>query len=104
MAEDEARRISKRSRAALAAYKARGGMLGASHLECRNLDDGAQRKGSEAMRRRAVDAHRDVLPIMVEMRRDGATLQAIADRLNEDGQLTLRDKPWTAVSVMRVLD
>ena len=49
VAEDEARRISERTKAALAAYKARGGVLGASRTECRNLTEDARRKGSEAM-------------------------------------------------------
>ena len=44
----EARRISDRTKAALAAYKARGGVLRASRPECRNLTREARRKGAKA--------------------------------------------------------
>jgi len=36
--------------------------------------------------------------------KDGLSLQAIAKRLNEDGQTTRRGKPWNAVQVSRVLE
>ncbi len=104
VAEDEGRRISERTRAALAAYKARGGMLGASRPECQNLTDEARSKGTQVMREKTLKAHSELLPIIVELRQNGATLQAIADRLNADGHLTVRGKAWTAVAVMRVLN
>ena len=103
VAEDEARRISERTKAALEAYKARGGKLGAARPECRNLDADARRRGAQAMREKAKRARRDVLPIAQALRDDGRTLQEIANRLNELGHVTVRGKSWNAVGVMRML-
>jgi ribosome-binding protein aMBF1 (putative translation factor) len=41
---------------------------------------------------------------MIEWRQTGMSQQAIADRLNEEGQTTRRGKPWNQVQVMRVLE
>lgn len=47
VAADEARRISDRTKAALKAYKARGGLLGISLPQCRNLTDEARERGTK---------------------------------------------------------
>jgi DNA invertase Pin-like site-specific DNA recombinase len=80
VAENEARMIGERTRAALAAYKARGGSLGASRPECRNLTDEARRRGVEA-----------------------AARAQIADRLNALGHTTRRGSRWNQGQVSRVL-
>lgn len=108
VAEDEVRRISARTKAALAAYKARGGRLGASLKQCRNLTDAARNKGAKAAaivhQRNADEAYHDVIEIMAALRDAGSSLREIADRLNVDGFTTRRGKPWNAMQVARVLE
>lgn len=107
VAQDEAERISQRTRDALAALKARGGLLGASLPQCRNLTDEDRRRGVEAAaathRRLADEAYADLIQDMVSWREQGWSQQAIADELNDEGHTTRRGKPWNQVQVARVL-
>jgi DNA invertase Pin-like site-specific DNA recombinase len=108
VAEAEAEAAGARTRAALQAYKARGGKLGASLPRCRNLTDAGRaegsRRGGEATRAAAVAAVADLVPAMARLRAEGLTLQAIADRLNADGHTTRTGARWGAVQVKRALD
>lgn len=108
VAEDEVRRISARTKAALAAYKARGGALGAQRPECReNLSASARAKGTRlaaaARTRYAIEAYADLADYVRELSDDGLSLRAIADDLNQQGQTTRRGKPWNPMQVSRVL-
>lgn len=103
-AEEEARKISERTKAALAALKARGVKLGTP----RNLTQegrvrGAAKSGKVA-KAKADEAYSDITPLVKQLRSEGLTLQSIADRLNNDGHTTRRAKPWNQVQVMRVLE
>src|SRR5207302_6263492 len=108
VAEAEAVAISQRTKAALAAYKARGGKLGAELPQCRNLTLEAQKKGAQragvAVAKAAQEAYADLLPTMTELRDKGLALQAIAEKLNTEGHTTRRGKPWNPVQVARVLE
>ena len=108
VAEDEAIRISQRTKAALAAYKARGGLLGGSRPECRNLtEDGRQRGVQAASRKRtasAAEAYTDLTPMMREWKADGYTQKAIANELNRLEYATRQGKPWNQGQVSRVLN
>lgn len=112
VAQEEAKAISERTKAALAAYKARGGLLGSAregHWEGKeevrlNALVKAREVSSKVISREARAAFSDLLPMMMEMRSSGATLQEIADRLNSEGQTTRRGKEWSATQVKRVLE
>jgi DNA invertase Pin-like site-specific DNA recombinase len=108
VAEDEVRRISERTRAALAAYKARGGRLGAALQSCRNLTPEARKIGAKnagaAARAKADEAYSDIADDLRTLRARGMPFRAIADELNERGHTTRRGKPWNAMQVRRVLE
>jgi DNA invertase Pin-like site-specific DNA recombinase len=108
VAANEARAISTRTREALAAYKARGGKLGASLPQCRNLTDQARKLGSAASaaarRKDAEHAYDHLIDSLREFRTEGLTYQAIAERLNEMGHATRQGFPWTSGQVFRVIN
>src|SRR6185312_14613248 len=103
VAEHEAKAISERTKAALAAYKARGGKLGAELPQCRNLTTEARAKGicmaADASRQAADEAYSDLIPTLQAMKAEGLALRAIAERLNAEGHTTRRGKPWNQVQV-----
>lgn len=103
VAENEARAISERTKAALAAYKARGGVLGTNNLTAEGTIKGA-RAGARAVKEKAEEAYSDVVPMILELKGQGMTQQAIADRLNADGHTTRTGKPWGQVQVKRLID
>lgn len=107
VAEDEARRISERTKDALKAYKARGGKLGASRPECRNLTMDARKRGAKAaglaVAANAAEAYIDLVPIIRDLRNQGKPLKKIAAALNAEGYRTRRGKSWNQVQVSRIL-
>ena len=108
VAEAEAVSISQRTKAALAAYKARGGKLGGELPQCRNLTPESvargRQKSAEARSKAAAEAYDDLRPTLAEMRGKGLSLRKIADELNIQGHTTRRGKPWNPVQVARVLE
>jgi DNA invertase Pin-like site-specific DNA recombinase len=131
VAANEGRQISQRTKDALKAYKEGGriskrtkllypngvpadvveataGKLGGSLPQCRTLTEATRARGiARSLAKRmalAITEYADVLPLMRELRTEGLSLHAIAERLNADGQSTRRQKSWSATQVKRVLD
>jgi DNA invertase Pin-like site-specific DNA recombinase len=99
LAEKERKLISTRTKAALAAAKARGAILGGPKLAKARRLAIAQIKG------RADQHAANVAPIIREIRRAGAaSLHQIAHALNARGISTSRGGQWYAKSVANVLE
>jgi DNA invertase Pin-like site-specific DNA recombinase len=101
VAEDEAQRISERTKAALAKSKKKlGGFRGRAPTD---KDRAAARK---ALRERSAARATDLAPIISELRANGVTsLRAIAAALNARGIPTARGEgEWQSAQVKRVLD
>lgn len=108
VAELEAGLIASRTKAALAAAKARGKTLGGVRPGQRVPDAEAGRRGAaasvEARQRKADHAAHRALPVVAQMRAEGASLTAIAEALQARGVSTPRKGgTWTATAVRRVL-
>jgi DNA invertase Pin-like site-specific DNA recombinase len=102
VAEHEAKIISERTKAALAAAKRRGVKLGGYRG---TVISKAMRKASaDAIAKRADARAADLGPTVAELQAAGAkSLRDIAAGLNERGIPTARGGQWTAVQVSRVL-
>jgi DNA invertase Pin-like site-specific DNA recombinase len=112
VAEDEARRISARTKAALAAAKARGTMLGSARAghwsgrEARRLAGAklGNKRSADVRRARALQAVDDLADDIRRRRAAGETLKMIAGALNDAGQRTTGGTLWTPTAVKRVID
>jgi DNA invertase Pin-like site-specific DNA recombinase len=103
VAEHEAKAISDRTKAALAAAKRRGVKLG-GYREGAKLTRQARAAGSAAVARAAAERASDIVPIVAALQAAGATsLRAIAAGLNERKIPAARGGRWSAVQVARVL-
>jgi DNA invertase Pin-like site-specific DNA recombinase len=108
VAEHEAKAISERTKAALAAYKARGGTLGGSRPGSAAFTPEMRQKGnqagSRANRERAMAEYSDVAPIVMECRSAGMSLRQIVEALHSQGFTTVQGSKFTATTVKRIID
>lgn len=105
VAEHEAEAISKRTKAALAAAKARGTRLGGDRGNLRAVGDKGRAASLVARQDRVQRRTGDLAPIISDIRAGGASsLREIAAALNAKNIPTTRGGEWTAVQVKRVLD
>jgi len=101
MAQHERELISERTKAALAAKKARGFKLGSPQ----NLTKEATIKAAEARRRRAAEhpANRYATELALLYRERGLSYRAIAEKLNANGHCSRRGKQFHACTVERLI-
>lgn len=107
VAEHEASMISARTKAALAAAKARGVELGGQRGSLDRMGRMAQKgnAASTAVRRAAVaKRNEDLFPVIEDIRAAGLTNpRQIAEGLNQRGITAARGGAWSAVQIRRIL-
>lgn len=111
VAEDEAKRISERTIAALKEAKKEGVKLGSSRpghwtgREAQRREGG--RQGAKVAAKNRAKIARDVydflVPEITEMKHRGMTLKQIAQQLNNDGYTTREHKPFRECTIWRIL-
>jgi DNA invertase Pin-like site-specific DNA recombinase len=104
VAQAERKMISKRTKDALAAAKARGQVLGGKRPGQR-IDDDIRAAGRAAQADRARARAADIAPVIADMRSEGVTsLRTLAKGLEERGITTANGSAiWTPAAVSRLL-
>ena len=104
MAEYEAKAISQRTKAALAAAKARGTVLGGLRWDINTVGAQGRKLALQTRQENAAKYRADILPVIQDKQAKGAvTLRQVADALNADGTPAPRGGEWSAVQVQRIL-
>lgn len=104
IAEREAVKISERTKAALAATKARGRKLGWSMPSRIDEQKFAAVRGAAANKAQAQQFAHNVLPVIQSIRAAGITsLAAVAQALDARGIPTARGGQWHSATVQRIL-
>jgi DNA invertase Pin-like site-specific DNA recombinase len=108
VAEEEARLISERTKSALAAYKARGGLLGPATFKDKQSWKPRQESSRKLATLRnaemAAAAYDEIRPIILSLRGQSLSFQAVADELNRQDHRTRTGKAWNKSQVKRVAD
>jgi DNA invertase Pin-like site-specific DNA recombinase len=102
VAQHEREAISARTKAALAAAKARGKRLGGRRRGAANIRR-YQPQGVAAAQEKAAERLRDVADDLRALEAEGLSLNAMARQLNEQGVRSPRGAQWTPTAVSRAL-
>jgi DNA invertase Pin-like site-specific DNA recombinase len=102
VAQHEREAISHRTKAALAAARARGTALGGFRERAPNIAT-YQRKGVEVVRQSALQAAEERREAIEALQRESLSLNVMAARLNADSVRTSRGGKWTATAVKRTI-
>jgi len=98
VAQAERKAISERTKAALAAAKAKGQRLGNPNGAANLIPGQGTAAATEAARRFA----EGLLPMVTELEAEGMSLNAIARRFNDDGIQSRRGGAWTAKAIVNL--
>ena len=105
VADEERRMISRRTKDALAAAKARGKKLGGNRGNLPVIGDKGRAISLAARQAKARSRAADLVPIIAELRAAGVvSLQQIAAELNARGIRAARGGAWSREQVRRVLE
>lgn len=101
VAEEERRLISERTKAALAAKKARGEALGNGWT----MTYATQKKGGQARRSQAVESYAPLVDRLRMMHLDmRMSYRKIAAALNEEGKVNAQGRPFNHMTVKAILE
>lgn len=98
VAQHEREEISRRTKQALAAARERGVKLGSPNPRAGGLASAAARRD------KTLAVAEKAMPIVSALRDAGASLRAIATRLNEAGIQTVNGRKWHAQSVSNLME
>jgi DNA invertase Pin-like site-specific DNA recombinase len=102
LAQREREMIASRTKAGLAAAKARGVKLGTNNLKPELVKE-ASAKGAQVRRQKADDFAVKVRPVIDAMLAQGRSLRAVAVELDNLGVQTARGCKWTATAVKNAM-
>lgn len=98
MNQDYAEKVSTNTKKALQYLKSQGRTLG----KIENLNDNGRQLGADTNKEKAKQLNHQATKIIVRLKKDGQTLEAIADELNADGYTTSTGKDFCKRSVSRL--